>query len=235
MKCRLVLLLPTLALGAFASWLGAATLASGQQLAAPVAQVELAEGDTVVFLGDSITHDGLEFTWQADALPLVVPDEAKLGAEILQLGHRFSQESLEIHDLPDGLYQLVIDGREVGEYRSTELERHVELQGNEKTPEYQQALEVAMLNKQRNDGPVKQLRNEWGVFQQHARLARQFQDKPGDAPLKEQVDAVAQKLVGLEERIAKHEQAAREIEDRIFEVNQPKPRKFALRKAKKRS
>ena len=38
-----------------------------------------------------------------------------------------------------------------------------------KTPHYQQVLKVAGLNRDRNAGPVRDLRNEWRVFQQWTR------------------------------------------------------------------
>ena len=40
--------------------------------------------------------DGLEFTWQAECLPWVLPEEAHSGAKLTELGHCLSQESLEI-------------------------------------------------------------------------------------------------------------------------------------------
>lgn len=175
--------------------------------------------------------EGLSFTWQANSLPFVLPEEAQVGAKLLKLGHRMSREGFEVHGLKPGRYELSIDGDVVGTYASLQLERHIELQGNTKTPQYKQALAVAELNKERNDGPVKLLRNEWRVFQQYSRLAAQLKVDPDNSKLKEQVAALEKRLEGREERIKQHEQSAREIEDKIFKLNQPQPHKYELKKA----
>ena len=173
-------------------------------------------------------EDRLSFTWQADSLPFVLPAEAQSGAKLLHLGHRMSREALEVHGLKPGRYQLSIDGDVVGTYSSVQLARHIELQGNSKTPEYKQAQEVAELNRQRNTGPVKLLRNEWRVFQQYSRLAERLKGAPEDKKLQQQVAALKKRLEGIEERIKQHEADAKKLEDQIFTVNQPKSRKYVL-------
>jgi lysophospholipase L1-like esterase len=172
----------------------------------------------------------LSFTWQAEGLPFVVPAEAQSGAKLLHMGHRMSREALEVHGLSAGRYELSIDGDVVGTYSSLQLERHIELQDNSKTPQYKQAFAVAALNNQRNSGPVKSLRNEWRAFQQHARLAAQLKDSPDNDKLKQQVASLAKRLEGIEERIKQHEQDALKLEDQIFKINQPQPRKYQLKK-----
>jgi lysophospholipase L1-like esterase len=172
----------------------------------------------------------LSFTWQAEGLPFVVPAEAQSGAKLLHMGHRMSREALEVHGLPTGRYELSIDGDVVGTYSSLQLERHIELQENTNTPQYKQAFAVAELNKQRNSGPVKSLRNEWRAFQQHARLAAQLKDSPDNDKLNQQVASLAKRLEGIEERIKQHEQDALKLEDQIFKINQPQPRKYQLKK-----
>lgn len=180
------------------------------------------------------TDDGVAFTWLADSLPWVVPDEAKLGAELTKLGHRMSQESLSIHDLPPGRYELSIDGEVVGRYAHTALARHIELQSNPKTPEYQQAMKVAVLNQQRNAGPVKDKRNSWRVFQSYARLKREL-DAQGDQKDPKKVAKLAELNKRLEDQdrvIQESEAAAKALEDKIYEINQPVARKFVLRQLK---
>jgi lysophospholipase L1-like esterase len=174
--------------------------------------------------------DSLSFAWQAESLPWVVPADAQIGAKLLRLGHRASAERLEVHGLPAGPYELTIDGKSVGVYPSASLARHIELQENTATPQYQQALQVAELNSQRNAGPIRSLRNEWSVFQQFARLKKQASETPDDAKLQEQVAALEQRLQGMDDRIAEHERGARELEDRIFEINQPQPRAYKLQR-----
>jgi len=101
----------------------------------------------------TVTDDGLSFTWKANGLPWVVPEEAQLGAKLTKLGHKHSREALEIHGLKTGRYELSIDGSVVGTWAADALARHIELQENAKTPQHQQAMVVANLNKQRNAGP----------------------------------------------------------------------------------
>jgi len=176
------------------------------------------------------TDDGVSFRWSADALPWVLPEAAAAGAKLCRLGHRMSREALEVHGLAAGQYELLIDDQPVGSYRSVALERHIELQSNPKTPQYQQALQVAELNKQRNEGPVRALRSEWLRFQQHDRLQRQAEQNPDNAKLADEVAQAAAQLEGMEDRITAHEQAARELEDQIFQINQPKTRTYQLRR-----
>ena len=187
-----------------------------------------AKGGTVSEL--KATDDGVEFIWQADSLPWVLPEEAQLGVKLTKLGHRLSQESLEVHGLAAGRYVLSIDDEEVGRFGSARLERHVELQANAKTPQYAQALEVAMLNKQRNEGPIGALRNEWRKFQQYARVKRQVDADPSDAAANEQLEKLEEEIAGMEDRVAQANADARTIEDQIFTINQPPARKYVLKR-----
>jgi lysophospholipase L1-like esterase len=173
---------------------------------------------------------GLEFTWQAESLPWVLPESAQLGVELTRLGHRLSREALEVHGLPAGRYTLTIDGVEVGTFSATALERHIELQGNAKTPQYQQALEVAQLNQQRNEGPIGALRGEWSRFQGYSRTQRDSAAAPDNAQLKEQLAQLEQQIAGMDERVAQANAAARELEDQIFAKNQPPARRYVLKR-----
>lgn len=178
------------------------------------------------------TDGGLEFTWQAESLPWVLPEPARLGVELTRLGHRLSREALEVHGLPSGRYSLTIDGVEVGTYNSTALERHIELQGNDKTPQYQQALEVAKINQQRNEGPIGALRGEWSKFQGYARKKREAEAAPDNPQLKEQLAQLEQQISGMDERVEQANASARELEDQIFMKNQPPARRYVLQRVK---
>ncbi len=174
--------------------------------------------------------DGVEFDWTAASLPWVLPEEAQPGAKLLHLGHRASKEGLEVHGLAAGQYEVVIDDVVVGEYSDVALSRHIELQDNSRTPQYQQAMAVAMLNKQKNEGPVKQLRDGWRAFQGWARQSRQLQDQPNNAELAAAVAKGRESLNGLEANIASAEAAAQQIEDEIYRTNQPKTRHYLIRR-----
>jgi lysophospholipase L1-like esterase len=176
-----------------------------------------------------VTNDGASFTFAAESLPWVLPDDAQLGVKLTNLGHRLGQESLEVHGLPEGHYALVIDGAEVGRYPSSALERHVELQGNAKTPQYQQALQVANLNKSRNEGPIGKLRGEWSRFQQFARKQREAAEQPDNAEVKAQLAKLSEQVAGMEERVAQANAEAKAIEDQIFQINRPAARRYELK------
>lgn len=179
----------------------------------------------------SMTPEQVEFTWHAQSLPWVLPEEASAAVDLLKLGHRASREALEIHGLQPGTYELTIDGQAIGRFSSIALERHIELQSNTGTPQYKQALEIAELNRIRNAGPVRNLRNEWRVFQQLARLERQAGDQPDDNQ-KKQLSDLRTRWDGAEDRIRKHEAEAQQMEDRIFERNQPQVRRYVLKRVK---
>ena len=176
------------------------------------------------------SESGIAFTWAANCLPWVVPEAAQAGAKMVNLGHRASREALEVHGLEPGRYELSIDGEVVGQYAHVQLARHIELQSNAKTPQYQQAAEVAELNQQRNAGPIGQLRGIWSQFQRYARVRQQAKDAPDNEAFKKQLADLTAKIEGMETRIAAAEEAAKEFEDKIFEVNQPRPRRYVLKR-----
>tara|TARA_R110002111_G_scaffold256979_1_gene324514 strand:+ start:20362 stop:21765 length:1404 start_codon:yes stop_codon:yes gene_type:complete len=178
------------------------------------------------------TDEGVSFTWLGDCLPWVVPEAAQLGAELTKLGHRMSQESLSVHGLPAGRYELSIDDTVVGQYSNTALARHIELQSNAKTPQYQQAMEVALLNQERNSGPVRQKRNSWGPYQQFARIKRELdaQAEPKSETDVAKLKQLEKHLENQETTIKESEAAALALEDKIYQVNQPVARKYVLKK-----
>ena len=177
-----------------------------------------------------VTDDGVTFTFAAKSLPWVLPEEARLGAKLTKLGHKLSREALEIHGLPAGHYALVIDGAEVGRYPSSTLERHIELQEKETTPQFQQALQVANLNKQRNEGPIAKLRGEWSKFQRYARARRAAEEQPDNEELQKQLASWTKQIEGMDERVVAANAEAKALEDQIFEINRPVPRRYELKR-----
>lgn len=175
------------------------------------------------------TADGLSFTFAAEALPWVLPADAQLGVKLTRMGHRLGAETLEIHGLPEGHYALIIDGAEVGQYSSSALARHIELQENAKTPQYQQALQVATLNKQRNEDPISKLRGEWSKFQQFARAQKAAAEQPDNAQAQTQLAKLTEQMQGQAERVATHNAAALALEDQIYQINRPVARRYELK------
>jgi len=179
----------------------------------------------------------VEFTWEAESLPWVVPESAALGVTLTKIGHRLGSESLQVAGLEPGRYSLSIDGVEVGVYTAEQLGRRVELQGNTKTPQYQQAAEVAKLNEKRNKGPVDgktgpelAKRNLWGKFQGYARAKQQLAQKPDDEGLKTRVETLEKELADMDQKVAEFNAQSKAIEDEIYTKNQPVARKYVLKK-----
>ncbi len=128
---------------------------------------------------------------------------------------------LELHAVGPCKYTLLIDGHEAGTYDDVQLEHHIELQENPNTPQYQQALAVANLNKRGNEGPIDAPRTEWWNFQDYVDAKRELQTHPDSAKAKQALKAAEQKVVGMDRRIAKDDADAKVIEDNIFKINKP--------------
>lgn len=160
------------------------------------------------------------FTFLAEALPWVVPDEARSGYKLVEAGKNLSREILRINGVQPGRYEVKINDVIVGNYSDIELTAGVELQDNHKTPQYQQALQVAMLNKERNEKAVRPLRNLWSQMKQKRRT-RLKENKP---------DEFAQWQKEFHQKIADLQAKAREYESKIYQLNQPKPLEYYIHK-----
>ena len=84
------------------------------------------------------------------------------GYKMTHAGHHYSNEKVSVRGLKAGRYDFKIDGQLIGTYTAGQLGFGVELEENDKTPEYQQALKVAQLNQQRNDLAYRPLRDQYG-------------------------------------------------------------------------
>jgi hypothetical protein len=157
----------------------------------------------------------------------VLPPDTADGQKLTSLGHRYSNEKLTVRQLPIGKYELKIDGAPVGQFTEGQLTFGVELEGNDKTPEYQQALKVAMLNKQRNDTVYQKIRGLYGQLKgKRNEIAKLETAKAPNLDEKKQeftkwhADQKSQVAALLEE--------AKKIEDQIYVENQPKPHTYEL-------
>lgn len=175
-----------------------------------------------------ITPDRIAFTFKGNALPWVVPAEALDGVKLTHAGHRYGQERLTCPGLKPGKYELKIDDQVVGAYTDAQLAFGVELEENEKTPDFQQALKVVTLNKERNDKAVHPLRDLWGKLKgmrrQVAMLEQQGKKDAADAKRADFEKFQAEFKAGVEEKIA----LAKQFEDQIYQANQPVARKYEL-------
>jgi lysophospholipase L1-like esterase len=170
---------------------------------------------------DLVSHDekegSINFTHLAKALPWVLPEDATLGYKLSNAGHKFSNEKVQIAGLEPGSYKLLIDGSEIATYTHTALAKGIELQENPSTPQYKQALEVALLNQERNQKAVKPLRNLYSRLK-------------GKRNKGEDLTAW---LPSWEDEVEAMIQLAKDYEDKIYQMNQPTPHLYSLQRVLK--
>jgi lysophospholipase L1-like esterase len=168
------------------------------------------------------------FTLAANALPWVLPPDTADGVKLTSLGHRYSNEKLTVRQLPVGKYELKIDGTPVGQFAEGQLAFGVELEGNDKTPQYQQALKVALLNKQRNDTVYQKIRGLYGQLKGKRGAVAKIDPNAADSAAKK--EEFAKWHTDMKSQVAALLDEAKKIEDQIYIENQPKPRAYELTK-----
>lgn len=188
-------------------------------------------GESAELSGVEGTAERLAFTALEAALPWVLPEEAQVGVRLTELGEKFGRQTLSVAGLRAGTYILSIDGVEVARASGEEFQAGLALHALVKAPQYQQAAQVAELNKRRNEGPVKALRNEWVNFQMWKFLEAQVAKNPADAAEKQRLAEAEKKMPGMEERVKAAEAEARAMEDEIFKINPPRPHRYEVRRA----
>ncbi len=177
----------------------------------------------------SEAKDEVSFTFLAKALPWVVPERssqydlkwgpsapASLGYELTKAGHKLSAERLKVNGLAEGRYELRIDEVLVATFTHLNLDAKVELQKFPETPQSQQALEVAMLNQQRNDETIRPMRDLWARVKGLRRKGDQERFDQIYPALKAEIDTLREK--------------AAEYEKQIHAAAQPVPRKYHIQR-----
>ncbi len=207
----------------------------------PVSAINLAAGPdgkrkpgaTNGKITDFTDGETISFTFKANVLPWVLPPEAVEGYKLTHAGHHNSNEKITVTGLKPGKYELRIDGQAVGTYDANRLAFGVELEENDKTPEYQQALKVALLNKDRNDKAIRPLRNLWaqrkGKRRTEERWLAEHKDDP-TAPAKR--EAFDKWLADFNTQVPALLAQAKQYEDQIYQSNQPVAHKYELAPAK---
>ncbi|MDF1823843.1 MAG: SGNH/GDSL hydrolase family protein [Verrucomicrobiales bacterium] len=173
--------------------------------------------------------DSVSFTFLAKALPWVVPERsskydlkwgpsapASLGYELTKAGHKLSGERFRVDGLAPGNYELTIDDTVIATFTSLQLGSKVELQKYRHTPQSQQALSVAIINQNRNDEAIRPMRDLWSKVKGLRRNSSPGKFAAEYPAIKEKIDALHAR--------------AREFEEKIYEANQPVPRRYLLRK-----
>ena len=147
-----------------------------------------------------------------------------------------NQERIAVQGLK-GNYKMLIDGQEIGTFSAADLAKGVNLAAIDRTPQYQQALAVMRLNERRCDIEQKTRDFAWvryGFFQplgctdlNSQRTVDIMNDKiEGNLWMKGRRDLYA------EMRYPEVEQAINDemklLVDRIYSINRPQLRHFAL-------
>lgn len=163
--------------------------------------------------------DHLTFTAQEPCLPWVLPPEAAIGYKLSVAGHHHSSEPFRVAGLSPGKYELKIDGQTVGVFPAAMLAVKIEVQNFDKAPQYQQALEVATLNKEKNAKAIKPFRDLYVPLKMKRR-------DPNSTP--EQIAALIEEM---KPKLAELEKLQADYEQKIYDAAQPKARKYELTKA----
>ncbi len=163
----------------------------------------------------------LSFTFASKALPWVVTPDAALGAKLLHVGHRYSQESLIIGGLGNGRYDLIINGNPVGTWDNMAFGRHVEIEEDPDSPTWQAGNRIAELNAKRNAEAVHPLRDLYSKRKGKLREARTKNDmKLFEAWLPE-----------FKTKATELEALADQYETEIYASNKPLPLKIEIKPA----
>ena len=186
--------------------------------------------DTVNGKLEKLSDHQIRFRFTSEKLPWVVPEEAVQGYKLTDAGHKMSREIIRVTGLKPGKYILKIDKKTVGTYSYLQLSQGVGLQENSLTPQYQQALKIAILNKKRNDEAVRPMRDLWEA----RKVIWKFNNAPDDfddANEKEETRKELIKYFGsvdlklflmqFNSKLPVLHKKAKTIEDEIYRLNQP--------------
>ncbi|MHC4842196.1 MAG: SGNH/GDSL hydrolase family protein [Planctomycetota bacterium] len=190
-------------------------------------KVEAENGELI-----DVSSDKISFSFKSYSLPWAVPSDAALGYNMTDAKNVLSRQMLRVVGLESGKYRLVIEGQEAAVYDYAELAKGVNLCGNTNMPDYQQAMEIAELNKERNDKAVRPLRDLWIQL----KFRRYREAEALEEEEKEEIEEWMDDDMSVEEwkekvlypKAEKLEKKAKEFEDKIYEINKPKAHKYEL-------
>ena len=151
------------------------------------------------------------------SLPWVLPANAHAAYEMVGAGQNLSRETLEVNGLQDGLYELVIDDTVVGRFDAEALNDGIELQDNNLTPQYQQAMQVAIVNQEKNQEAVRPLRVLWHDLKMAGGMKEKDPDK-----YKSIVEKLRNNMSLKQKEIA-------EYNERVYTINKPVKRKDEIK------
>jgi hypothetical protein len=175
-------------------------------------------------------EDKIAFTFTSASLPWVLPPEAAEGMKLLKPTMKLNNERVIVRGLKPGTYELKIDGQAIGRWTEKEFNSGVDLAGLTTTPQYQQALQVALLNVKRNALGEHPMRIPWAQLKGQRAMLQAEETKPKANPenlarRKKQFDAFREKMQKEVEVFVKDSLA---VEEEIYQANQPLARKYEV-------
>lgn len=229
--------------GPMGHFLMAYTFLAAQQLEGVVAAltVDAAAGQALAQDNCTVsdvekTATGVRFVYLAKALPFPIPRGTEKALELVPFVAKMNQETLRVQGLAEGDYALLIDGQEVGVFAGKDLANGIDLAANPKTPQYQQAEEVAKVNGQRHGIESGSLRNivavERNLRREGVNLdepeAREkavaaYLERVANTPQIGYYKNSAERYLRDKAKEAELRQQWRDACARIFELNQPQP------------
>ncbi len=204
----------------------------------PVSQIELTldkrgrveKSDASGSIENLVAKKGkLSWDYTATGLPWVLPYDAQEGYTLCHAGETFSRELLRVSGLKEGVYELKIDLVPIAKFSDAQLEVGVDLQGYSHAPQYKQALEVALLNRDRNDQAVRPMRDIWS--QRKGRLReeeRWLEENPDHADYTARRASYDAEMETFYAKLKELEALQLDFEDKIYEVNRLVSRRYAL-------
>jgi len=175
----------------------------------------------------------IAFTFTAQSLPWVLPPETDEGRKLIASAFKkplqLSSEKLAVRGLAPGKYELKIDRESVGQWTDAELAAGINLGENPKTPQYQQALKVALLNKDRNAKGEHPLRIEWARLKAERHVLKAAEDaNESPARLEQARKSFERFLEPNQKAITEYVATSRQQEEEIYKASVPLPRKYEL-------
>jgi lysophospholipase L1-like esterase len=175
----------------------------------------------------------IRFSHRATSLPWVIPvqhseralkwklpADGRTGYALANAGHKLSADRLKVAGLPVGRYEVLIDGQPIGIWEHITLGTKIELQENEKTPQYQQALQIAHLNRKRHDECVRPSRDLAGRVKG---ARRRNMPESND------------RITAIYQQVAELNAKADKLLSEIYEAAQPKERQWVIRRVETNS
>jgi lysophospholipase L1-like esterase len=175
-------------------------------------------------------EDKIAFTFTSASLPWVVPPEAAEGMKLLKPTVKLNTERVIARGLKAGTYELKIDGQAIGRWTEKEFNTGVDLAGLTTTPQYQQALQVALLNVKRNALGEHPMRIPWAQLKGQRAMLKAEEEKPKANPAnieqrKKQFETFRETM---RKNVADFVKDSQAVEDEIYQANQPVARKYEL-------